>query len=413
MNTLAASGKHKTLILTLLCFGWVLNTLDRIAINVAIIPISKELSLTETQAGFIMSSFFLSYAIMQPIGGSLADRFGSRKVIISSIVAWSLLTIFTGAAWSLLSLIAIRFLFGIGEGSYPSASSVSLAESFPHQERARAKSALTAVAKLGGVIGTLVIASLSSFFGWQIMFVILGIVGLLLALLYGKYFHPVGQQSTQKQSHSDKMSLKQVFKLPIMWKITIIYFGISVVSWGAASWMPSYMVKVRHLDLVTMGALSSIPAILAFITMLVTGWLLDKKMVGREKYFIVFGSLVAVISMYLLTIASSVAYVVMYESLANIGIAFALTTTVIIPLKYIDSASIGTASGMMYLGGSLAGVIAPTVMGFLIQQFNGSYNAGFWFLIASLLVSLFVGMTLRIHPVTIHTPGSKLQIGKV
>lgn len=148
------------------------------------IPISQEFGLTETQVGLILSSFFLSYAIMQPIGGSLADKFGSRKVILVSVVVWPLFTILTGTAWSFLSLIVIRFLFGIGEGSYPSASSVAVAESFSQHERARAKSILTSATTIGSVLATLVAASLSQHFGWQIMFVILGVLGLFLALLY-------------------------------------------------------------------------------------------------------------------------------------------------------------------------------------------------------------------------------------
>ncbi|MGE5702748.1 MAG: MFS transporter, partial [Clostridia bacterium] len=162
----AANSKNKYLVLVLLCFGWIINYFDKVAINVAVIPISQEFGLSETQVGLILSSFFLSYAIMQPIGGSLADKFGSRKIILVSVVVWSLFTILTGAAWSFLSLITIRFLFGIGEGSYPSASSVAVAESFPPHERARAKSILTSATTIGAVLATLVAASLSKHFGW-------------------------------------------------------------------------------------------------------------------------------------------------------------------------------------------------------------------------------------------------------
>ena len=397
MDILAANREQKTLIMVLLCLGWMVNTFDRIAINVAVIPISKEFGLTETQVGLVISSFFLSYAIMQPIGGSLADRFGSRKVILFSLIAWSIFTILTGMAWSFISLIVNRFVLGIGEGSYPSASQVSLAETFPQKERGRAKSGLLAAGKLAGVLGTLAIASLISIFDWQFMFIFLGVVGLLLAFFYWKYFYPVGTQGIQKNAPSEKMSLKQALKIPLLWQLTVIYFGISIVSWGTAAWMPSYMVKVRDLDLVSMGAVATIPAILGLITMLFTGWLLDKYMVGREKYLIVSGALIGMISLYFFISAPSIPYVVMYGAFASIGIAIALTTTLTMPLKYIASSSIGTATGMVYLGGQLAGVIAPTVMGFMIQQFNGSYDAGFWFLISALFIALIVGMTVRTH----------------
>lgn len=412
METLAANRKHKTLILVLLLFGYIINTFDRIAINVAVIPISKEFGLTETQVGLIISSFFLSYAIMQPIGGSLADRIGSRKVILYSLIAWSILTIITGAAWSFLSLIAFRFLFGIGEGSFPAASQVSLAETFPQKERGRAKSILLAGGKAGGVLGTLVVATLIAHFNWKLMFVLLGFAGLILALFFWKYFHPVGHQLESQKTPGRKMSLKEAFKTPIMWKLTVIYFGISIVSWGSASWMPSYLVKVRHLDLVSMGALETIPSIFGLITMLVSGWLLDKYMVGHERYLIVLGSLIGIVSLYFFIHSPSIVYVIVYGSLANIGICFALVATLTMPLKYIASSSMGSATGMIYLGGQIAGVIAPTAMGFIIQQFNGSYDAGFWFLIAALGISFLVGMTVRSSDATNEQAGN-LNTGKV
>ncbi|GAB6254532.1 MFS transporter [Peribacillus sp. N1] len=409
MDTPAAYRKHKTLILVLLCFGWFINTFDRIAINIAVIPISKEFGLTETQVGLIISSFFLSYAIMQPIGGSLADRFGSRKVILFSIIAWSIFTIITGMAWSFLSLITFRFIFGIGEGSFPAASQVSLAETFPQKERARAKSLLLAAGKVGGVLGTLVIATLISQFNWHLMFVILGFAGLILAIFYWKYFHPAGKQMVPKKEHREKISFKQALKIPMLWQLTVIYFGISIVSWGSQSWMPSYLVKVRHLDLLSMGALEVIPKVFGLIAILVSGWLLDKYMVGREKYLIVIGSVIGIISLYFFIQAPSITYVVLFGTLANIGVCFALTATLTMPLKYIASSSMGTATGMVYLGGQVAGVIAPTAMGFMIQQFNGSYGAGFWFLIAALGISLLVGMTLRTHSDVINELDIKLN----
>lgn len=409
--TPAANSKHKYLVLGLLCLGWIINYFDKVAINVAVIPISQEFGLTETQVGLILSSFFLSYAIMQPIGGSLADKFGSRKVILISVICWSVFTILTGTAWSFLSLIIIRFLFGIGEGSYPSASSVAVAESFPQHERARAKSILTSATTIGAVLATLVAASLSKHYGWQVMFVILGVLGLFLALLYAKYLHPTGSQATKSNKTGEKLPLKELLKISMLWKLMAIYFGISMVNWGMMSWMPSYMVKVRHLDMVSMGALASIPAILSFFTVLGTGWMLDKRMVGREKYLIAIGSLIGIISLYLLSKAPTVALVVTYQTFASIGLGAAVTTTLTMPLKYISPSSVGAASGLIYLGGQVAGVIAPTAMGFMIQQFNGSYDAAFWLLIIATAIPFVVGMTLSTGTKTRQEPPQAVAPG--
>jgi len=123
-----------------LFLAWAVGYADRILMSVAVIPIAHEFSLDAGQAGMLLSAFYVSYAVMQLAGGWLSDRYGSRIVVVFCIVAWSVFTSATSFAWSFASLLAIRFMFGLGEGSFPPASSVTVAEVFPKLERARAKS---------------------------------------------------------------------------------------------------------------------------------------------------------------------------------------------------------------------------------------------------------------------------------
>src|SRR3954453_4985959 len=155
MNASGYNKKTKTTVLTLLFLTWIINYLDKNSMSVAIIAISKEFSLTPTQGGMVISSFFLAYAFMQLLGGWLTDKYGSKKIIVIPLLIWSIFTIITGFAWSFVSLIIIRFLFGIGEGSFPSASSVALAENFPKEQRGRAKGLLSASTQIGSIISVL------------------------------------------------------------------------------------------------------------------------------------------------------------------------------------------------------------------------------------------------------------------
>jgi MFS family permease len=95
-----------------------LSYIDKVSINVAIIPIQKDMQLNSFESGLVLSIFFFSYALMHPIGGWLTDKYGSRKVLVLSILAFSLFTVFTSFALSFASLLLFRFLFGIGEGSF-------------------------------------------------------------------------------------------------------------------------------------------------------------------------------------------------------------------------------------------------------------------------------------------------------
>lgn len=129
-------------ILILLFLGWCLGNADRYVMNYAVVTITEDLELTSAATGIILSSFFAGYAIMQMPGGWLADRFGARKVLLASVILWSIFTGLTGAAWSLVTMVIVRFLFGIGEGGFQPVSSKIISTTFPKKERGRAMSVM-------------------------------------------------------------------------------------------------------------------------------------------------------------------------------------------------------------------------------------------------------------------------------
>src|SRR5215831_18368896 len=108
----------------LLLFGLTaLTYIDRICISLVGVRIKADLGLTNEQFGWVLASFALAYALFEIPSGALGDRFGPRIVFIRIVLLWSVFTALTGLATGLLSLIIIRFLFGIGEsGTYPNIS---------------------------------------------------------------------------------------------------------------------------------------------------------------------------------------------------------------------------------------------------------------------------------------------------
>src|SRR6266513_1313270 len=119
----------------LLYIAFCISYIDRAAISIALAQIGKDFNLGASDLGIVISAFFLGYAAMQIPGGWLADRFGSKFVIVIAIAAWSVFTVMTSFAWSLGSLIVIRLIFGLTEGAYPSASVKGVTEMFDKPSR--------------------------------------------------------------------------------------------------------------------------------------------------------------------------------------------------------------------------------------------------------------------------------------
>ena len=98
----------------------VIQYIDRVCISQAAPLVSADLGLSPRQMGYVFSAFTLAYALFEIPAGYLGDRIGPRKVLLRIVVWWSFFTVATGWAWSWLSLVVTRFLFGAGEaGCFP------------------------------------------------------------------------------------------------------------------------------------------------------------------------------------------------------------------------------------------------------------------------------------------------------
>ena len=168
----------------ILYLGYMLLFADRTVLNLSLAAIGKDFSVSPAALGATSSVFFLGYTIMQIPGGWLTDRFSSRKVIIATLAFWSVMTIFTGLAWSLAALLVIRFLFGIAEGPYPPAAMKQVAQDFPVNKRAQLTAALISSNYAGAALAPFIIVPIIAATGWRSAFFWLGVFGLLLMVSY-------------------------------------------------------------------------------------------------------------------------------------------------------------------------------------------------------------------------------------
>ncbi|WP_339783715.1 MFS transporter [Paenibacillus sp. FSL R7-0313] len=388
MSKIMHSKHFKYIVLTLLFLGWCLGNLDRFVINYAIVGITQDLGLGASAQGIILSSFFLGYAIMQIPGGALADRFGYRKVILVSLFSWSVFTILTGSAWSLFSLIFVRFLFGIGEGSFFPSGSKAIATNFPINQRSGAMSIMLSSAAIMGVITPILTGHALVTIGWRNLFYIIGAVGILItALMFFLLKEPA--KPALANSHSGqqpKTSLKTVLKTPMIWNLFISYFSIYAVNWGLQSWMPTYMVNVRGLDMTQMGLLAAIPALVSIFTMILSGYVLDRIPAGKDRIIAsVFGVLVALF-LYLMGSAGSITTFITYMTIVTAMAGFISTLIISKSLKTMPESVVATANGFINTGAQLAGFLTPMLIGFLVEASGGSYATAFMMLIAFALI---------------------------
>src|SRR6476469_5256130 len=168
-------------LLALLVISICLNYIDRSNLSIAAPLLQKELLITNTQLGLLLSSFFWTYSLVQLIGiaGWLADRFPVGWVLAIGFFLWSAATAVTGLVASFNVMFAMRLILGAGESvAYPCYSKI-LASDFPQQHRGLANALIDAGAKIGPAMGTLVGGLLVARLGWRWFFFGLGAGSLL------------------------------------------------------------------------------------------------------------------------------------------------------------------------------------------------------------------------------------------
>ena len=150
--------RYRVLALAVVMAG--ITYLDRVCIAQAAPEIRSDLGLSEQQMGFVFSAFTIAYAVFEIPSGAWGDRVGTRRVLARIVVWWSSFTIATAAAFSYASMLAVRFLFGMGEaGAFPNASK-AFSRWFPVAERGTAQGIFFAGAHLGGGLTPLLVSAL-------------------------------------------------------------------------------------------------------------------------------------------------------------------------------------------------------------------------------------------------------------
>src|SRR5512137_396920 len=162
----------------------IIQYIDRVCISQAAPLISRDLTLSKSQMGWVFSAFTLAYALFEIPAGYLGDRIGPRKVLLRIVLWWSLFTAVTGWAWNWVSLLVTRFLFGAGEaGAFP-----NLTKAFhrwlPLHERTRAQGIMWMSARLGGAFTPGLVFLCLQCVSWRRAFLLFGLLGIVWAIVF-------------------------------------------------------------------------------------------------------------------------------------------------------------------------------------------------------------------------------------
>ncbi|MEC8159369.1 MAG: MFS transporter [Pseudomonadota bacterium] len=252
-NNPYASTKAAYYALGILTIVYSINFIDRQLLSILQESIKADLMLSDAQLGLLTG---FAFAVFYTFAGlpiaSLADRSNRRNIVAISLTIWSGMTAISGLAQNYWQLLAARIGVGIGEagGSPPSHSMIS--DIFPPEKRASAIGFYSTGISIGILFGFLFGGWLNEFFGWRVAFFVVGIPGVLLALvLYLTVPEPVRGLAENKASSGDNPSMMTVFKV-LLSRRSFLFMALGAAmnafaGYGTANWVASFMIRTHQM----------------------------------------------------------------------------------------------------------------------------------------------------------------------
>lgn len=407
--------KGRYTVLSVIVLGFLVASIDRIAMSVAIPYLAADLHLTPVEMGMVMSAFFASYSIAQVPGGILADRLGVRRVATVALVWWSGFTALTGLISNLTQLVATRFVFGLGEGVFPACAFKTVATWFPKRERATANSIMFAAGFLGSALAPLLVVAIIALWGWREVFLILAVPGIGMAYLFWRVIpdHPADkpglaadelkemltdQEEESKNAPEGKETLRAILLNPLVIRYFLVIFTFDLTYWGFTTWLPTYLVKARGFSLVEMGVFASFPAFAGTIGCILAGWMSDRFFVQRRRMPIILSQMIAAVFLYFMFHATSTASLVIFQTLAGFFMMSFFGVFWALPMNSVRTRNMGVTGAFINMAGQFAAIVAPLVIGYLVQTANGGFGPTFVFLIGALFVSSAIVLSIPAPP---------------
>jgi len=164
-----------------------MQLLDSTILNTALPEIAKDLNESPLEMQSAIISYVLTLALFMPASGYLADKFGTQRVFILSLILFSLGSLFCALSYSLTQLVFSRVLQGVGGSLMTPVGRLALIRAFPKDEYVRAMNFAVIPALIGPILGPLVGGYLVDYLSWHWIFIInipMGLVGIVLGILY-------------------------------------------------------------------------------------------------------------------------------------------------------------------------------------------------------------------------------------
>jgi len=407
--------KLRWVIAAMLFLSTMINYADRLALSIVSRDLRNEFHLSEQDYSYIITAFFVAYAIMYAGSGYLVDRLGTRRGFALFISTWSIAAILHALVRGFWSLAGVRFLLGLSEpGNWPAAAK-AVAEWFPAEQRALGVGIFNAGSSLGSAIAPPMVAYLTLRYGWRFAFLFTGSMGLAWLAAWLVLYQPPHRNRwlsaeeyaaikrqvapPEESSAAPRIDWRKVIVMRECYTLILARFFTDPVIYFVIFWLPEYLRKERGFNLKMVGDYAWVPFFVGGVGYLLGGWLSGRlmragwKLPDARKFVMLLGALVMPAAIFAPLVPAAWMAIVA-TCFITFGHAFFVANVQTLPTDLFRGPEIGTASGFSGMGGAIGGILATLGTGYVVQHF--SYAPIFF--LAGLMHPLSVGLVYWLLP---------------
>ncbi|MFJ4257494.1 MFS transporter [Pseudomonas monteilii] len=420
--------KYQVITVSLLLIIGIINYVDRSALSIANTSIQRDMGITPSQMGILLSAFSLAYALAQLPLGVIIDRLGSKVSLGAALLGWSVAQTASGMINTFSAFIGLRIVLGIGEAPmFPSAAK-ALSEWFEAEKRGTPTGIVLSSTCIGPCIAPPLLTLLMVNWGWRGMFIATGVFGIVIAACWFAFYKSKDRylaelpdeererllvsQAQRQAAVTVRPSVKaqlsawaQLFQHKSTWGAVLGFMGVIYMLWLHLTWLPGYFEREHGLSLYQTAWVVSLAYVFGALGTIVAGRFCDRlvkngaTILGSRKLVVVGALLSAAAFTVPLSFGSGFILSVVLLCCALFSVNMASSTAWMIANTIVDSRRVASFGSIQNFGGYLAGSVAPIVTGFSIQH-SGSFASAFLISAAVASVAAMAYVLLLKQPIS-------------
>ncbi|MCC9294244.1 MFS transporter [Clostridium sp. WLY-B-L2] len=407
--------KYINIILPLF-MGSVLAFLDRLNISYAALTMNQDLGFSAEVYGMGAGILFFGYVVFEVPGTVFAEKHSPSKWLVRIMLTWGVVTSLMAVIRTPMQFYIIRFLIGAAEASfYPVCYSVIIPRWFNETDRPKAISIMLTSLLVSNIIGSplagvLLGLSWLSLRGWQMLFVLEGVMAIIVGVIYifwlkdnpedvnwltAEEKKSITEESKKEISEKDKVrkyTLWQAMGDKQVIKMCLIYFLWITGFWGFGFWLPTVLKSVSGLSNSSVSFLIIIPMTIALIGFIVNGNSSSKT--GEKRWHVAIPMFIGAAGMGLGIMVTNPVLSFILTCVTAIGVYVGMGVWWTYPTSFLSGPAAAGATSLINSVGNLGGWFGPYLVGF-IKTRTGSYNGAYMYLTVSLLLAGIFILTLH------------------